>query len=174
MLTTLSVHAFESVYALAASDAQEQTMSYFLSGATVISIGLMIGTELSVWAVINPILLKLEEPMRSQAVRLFGQKLGAVMPFWYTGNCVLLTVQAAVLRRQPAFWPIVAALAIWVAVIVQSLFILVPINNRLARPEAGPSMEMAHREHQRWDALHRVRVVALGAAFVLLLIGLHV
>ncbi|HTW78561.1 MAG TPA: anthrone oxygenase family protein [Terracidiphilus sp.] len=149
-------------------------MSYFLSGITVISIGLMIGVELSVWAFINPILWKLEVHARSQAVRLFAQKLGAVMPFWYAGNFVLLIVEAAAVRRQPATWLLAAAAGIWAAVIVLTLIFLVPINNRLARPEPGFSHENAHREHVRWDARHRARVVALGAALVLLLMGLHV
>lgn len=149
-------------------------MNYFLSGATVISVGLMIGAELAVWAFINPILWKLEEPARSHAVRLFAQKLGAVMPFWYAGNFVLLVVQAVVLRMQTAVWPLVAAAGIWAAIVVQSLLFLVPINNRLAHPEPGFSLDIAYREHLRWHARHRVRVVVLGAAFVLLLIGLHI
>ncbi|MFZ0303335.1 MAG: anthrone oxygenase family protein [Terracidiphilus sp.] len=148
-------------------------MNYFLSGATVISVGLMIGAELAVWAFINPILWKLEEPARSHAVRLFAQKLGAVMPFWYAGNFVLLVVQAVVLRMQTAVWPLVAAAGIWAAIVVQSLLFLVPINNRLARPVEDLSLEMAHRLHKRWDARHRVRVAALTAAFLLLLIGLQ-
>ncbi len=149
-------------------------MTYFLSGATVISIGLMIGAELTVWAFIDPILWKLEEHARSLAVRLFAQKLGATMPFWYAGNFVLLVVQAVVLRREPAVWPLAAAAAIWAAVIVLTLIFLVPINNRLARPAPNLSVDMAHREHMRWDARHRARVIALGAAFILLLVGLQV
>jgi uncharacterized membrane protein len=149
-------------------------MAVFLSGTAVISIGLMIGAEFSVSAFINPILWKLEEPGRSQAVALFARKLGKAMPFWYTVNFALLVVQAVILRRQPAFWPMLAALAIWAAVIVLTLLLLVPINNRLARPEPGFSLDLAHRGHKRWDALHRARVFALGAAFVLLLVGLHV
>jgi uncharacterized membrane protein len=149
-------------------------MTFVLSVVTVISIGLMIGVEFSVWAFINPILWKLEEPAQSQAVRLFAQKLGTVMPFWYAGNFMLLITQAVVLRGQPAVWSLAIAAGIWAAVIVLTLLFLVPINNRLARPQPGPSLDMAHREHQRWDARHRARVVALGVAFVLLLVGLYI
>jgi uncharacterized membrane protein len=149
-------------------------MTFLLSSTAIISIGLMIGVEFSVWAFINPILRRLEEPAQSQAVGLFAQKLGGIMPFWYAGNFVLLVAEAVVFRRQPAIWPLAAAAGIWAAVIVLTLIFLAPIANRLARPALDYSLDIAHREQQRWDALHRVRVVALGAAFVLLLIGLHV
>jgi uncharacterized membrane protein len=148
-------------------------MILFLNIATVISIGLMIGAEFTVWVFINPILWKLEEPARAQAVRLFAQKLGTVMPFWYAGNFLLLVAETIFLRNRPAFALLASGFGIWAAVIVLTLIFLVPINNRLARQDAGLSRDQAHRQHRRWDAMHRARVVALVVAFILLLLAVR-
>jgi Domain of unknown function (DUF1772) len=137
---------------------------------TILSVGLMIGAEFAVWAFINPILWKLDKEARAQAVGLFAAKLGKVMPFWYAGNFLLLITEAILLRGHPAIGLLAAASAIWAAVIVLTLIFLVPINNRLARQSALP-LDEAHRQHQRWDAMHRARVVVLAAAFVLLLLA---
>ena len=147
-------------------------MISLLAIASIISIGLMIGVELAVWAFINPILLKLDQSARAQAVPLFAKRLGAAMPFWYAGNFVLLGAAAISLRSQHAVWLVGAAAGIWAAVIVLSLLFLVPINNRLARPDGVFTLSEAHRQHLKWDAMHRARVVALGAAFALLLLGI--
>jgi len=54
-------------------------------------------------------------------------------------------------------------------VILLILLFLVPINNRLAHSEPAAVPERAQREHRKWDMLHRLRVLALTAALVLLL-----
>ena len=148
-------------------------MIHSFSVATVVSMGLMIGAEFAVWAFINPILWKLHEPAWTEAVRLFAVKLGRVMPFWYSGNFLLLLTEAILLRNRPAAGLVVSASGIWAAVIALTLLFLVPINNRLARQDVNLSLDEAHRQHRRWDAMHRARVVALIAAFVLLLAGLQ-
>jgi len=148
-------------------------MTSVLNIVAIASIGLMIGTEFAVWAFINPILWKLEEPARAQTVQLFAKRLGEAMPFWYVLNLLLLVAEAVGLRHQPGALLIGSSVGIWVAVIVLTLLFLVPINNRLARPESILSLDEAHRAHKRWDRLHRVRVVALAAAMVLLLLAVH-
>lgn len=148
-------------------------MILFLGIATVLSTGLMIGTEFAVSAFINPILEKLDGQARAHAVRLFAAKLGKVMPFWYTGNFLLLIVEAILLRGERAMGLLAVASGVWAAVIVLTLLFLVPINNRLARQDVSLTLPEADRQHRRWDAMHRARVVALSAAFVLLLLGVH-
>jgi uncharacterized membrane protein len=139
----------------------------------IISIGLMLGAEFAVSAFINPILWKLEEPAQAQAVRLFAQKFGAVMPFWYAGNFLLLVAEAIFLRHLPAFALLALASGIWAGVIVLTLIFLVPINNRLASQNSGLSRDQAHLQHRRWDAMHRARVIALVLAFVLFLLAVR-
>jgi uncharacterized membrane protein len=148
-------------------------MTSFLTSAAIVSIGLMIGSEFTVWVFINPILSKLEEPARAQTVRLFAKRLGAAMPFWYIANFLILLSVAVLLRHQPTAWLAGAAVGIWAAVIVLTLIFLVPINNRLAQQDSAMSLVQAHREHKQWDALHRMRVLALSAAFVLLLAAVN-
>lgn len=149
-------------------------MISILSIVTIVSIGLMIGVEFAVWVFINPLLRQLREPARTEAVRLFARKLGKAMPFWYSANMVLLLAAAIAFRRQSGSHLLDAAAAIWAIVIVLTISFLVPINNRLAQQESPLQPAAAHREHKRWDAMHRARVIALAAAFVLLLSGLNV
>jgi uncharacterized membrane protein len=145
-------------------------MNFLLSAVVIVSIGLMIGVEFAVWVFINPILWKIEEPARTRVVRYFAGRLGKAMPFWYSVNLLLLLAEAFLLRGHAGARLIIAAIAIWVAVIILTLMFLVPINNRLARGTI-PNIDKAHGEHKRWDAMHRARVVALVAAMVLFLLG---
>jgi uncharacterized membrane protein len=145
----------------------------FLNIAAITSIGLMIGTELAVSAFINPTVWQLEAQARAQAVQLFAKRLGAVMPFWYSANLLLLLAEATVERHRPEAPLVDSAVAIWIFVIASTLMFLVPINNRLARPDSPLSLDQKHREHKRWDALHRVRVVVLIAAMLLFLVAVR-
>jgi len=141
--------------------------------ATALSVGLMIGVELAVWAFINPILWKLDEPAQAEAVQLFAAKLGRAMPFWYIGNFLLLIADLFLLRGHAAVGLITAATVIWASVIITTLIFLVPINNRLVRRDAVLMFEEGHRLHRKWDARHRARVVALVAAYALFLLGVR-
>jgi uncharacterized membrane protein len=145
----------------------------FFQIVTTISIGLMIGAEFAVWAFINPIIWKLEEPSRMEAIRYFARRLGKVMPFWYVFNLILLVSEAFLLRREIRSTLIGAAAGIWAVVIILTLMFLVPINNRLASWNSHQPVDQAQREHKRWDAMHRARVVALETAMVLFLLAVN-
>jgi uncharacterized membrane protein len=58
---------------------------------------------------------------------------------------------------------LLAADAIWVAVSVASIFLLVPLNSRVSEGAAD-----WQRIHRIWDRRHRVRIAALVLAAVLL------
>jgi uncharacterized membrane protein len=147
-------------------------MIWFLGLLAIVSIGLLVGVEFAVSAFVNPTLWKLDAAARMHATRLFAALLGAIMPFWYA-FCFLLLIAEGVLRsRQPGFSLLAAAAGIWVAVILVSLFLLVPINNRMAQLNADSSAGHSLLEHKRWDTRHRARVVAVIAAFVLLLVAI--
>jgi uncharacterized membrane protein len=148
-------------------------MNLFLSLLTVVSIALLVGTEFAVSAFVNPVLWKLDAPARIAATRLFAALLGKAMPFWYAGNLLLLVAEALVRRSQPGLSLLAGAAGVWAAVIVLSLLVLVPINNRMAQLNPGASSDRDLREHKRWDALHRLRVAALCAAFIASVIAMH-
>jgi uncharacterized membrane protein len=148
-------------------------MILLLSTVAIVSIGLMTGVEFAVWVFINPVLRKLADQPRAQAVVMFARRLGRAMPFWYSSNLLLLIAEWALLRRTSGAALLAAAAGLWALVIVLTVLFLVPINNRLAREEAHASAQKAHREHKRWDSLHRARVIALVVAMVLLLVAIH-
>src|SRR5215471_9677357 len=104
-------------------------MEQFLDIVTIVCIGLMIGVEFAVSAVIGPVLGKLEGSARAQATRLFAKTLGTAMPFWYGLSLLLLAAEAVVRHTQWGFGVLVTACAIWAVVILLTVLLLVPINN---------------------------------------------
>lgn len=140
---------------------------------TTVSIGLLIGTEFAVSAFINPILRRLDDRSQLALLQPFAARLGGAMPFWYVLSFVLLLAETVLLRHTPQVSWLIAASALWAFVIVFTLLFLVPINNRLIRPAPGTAPEQALREHDRWDLLHRVRVLALTTAMVAFLVAIH-
>ena len=142
-----------------------------LNITTIICIGLMIGTEFAVSAFINPVLWKLESGSQMHAIRLFAAKLGFVMPFWYGLGLLLLLIETFLFRHQSQVLLLAVASGIWALVIILTLVFLVPINNRLAGSENSAMLDKAQGEHRKWDAMHRVRVLALTTAMILLLIS---
>ena len=136
-------------------------------------IGLLIGTEFAVSAFINPVLRRLDNYSQGEAIRLFARRLGRAMPFWYAASLLLLIVEAIVRRHQSGDGMLLLAGAIWAVVIILTLLYLVPINNRLIRMDSGAFDENAQREHQKWDSLHRARVLALCASMLCFLVAVH-
>lgn len=147
---------------------------FILNLATTLCIGLMIGTELTVAAFVNPVIYALDTPTQARTIRLFAARLGAAMPFWYIAGLLLLVAEAVLLRHTPAAFLLVAACAIWALVIVFTLIFLVPINNRMARMEISAFEGYAQREHHKWDLRHRLRVAALVVAMVCFLVAIGV
>lgn len=134
-----------------------------LNAATILCIGLLIGVELAVSAIVNPIVWKLDLAAQATAVRLFARRLGAAMPVWYIASLLLLLSETIIHRHESIVVLLGIATAIWGTVIALTLLFLVPINNRLARMDADGLKESAQREHRRWDSRHRVRVFVLGS-----------
>ena len=148
-------------------------MNLIFDIVTTMSIGLMIGAEFAVSAFVNPILERLDDSARAQATRLFAQKLGTVMPFWYILNLLLLIAEGVTLRQHSGTPFLAAAVAIWIAVIVLTLIFLVPINNRIAEMDSTAFTDSLRQEHARWDARHRWRVPALSVAMICMLVGIR-
>lgn len=140
---------------------------------TILCIGLMIGTEFAVSAIVNPVLWKLEDGPQMHAIRLFAAKLGFVMPFWYALGLVLLLTETFMARHHTSVVLPAIASGIWALVIVLTLIFLVPVNNQLARREATIPIKQAQRDHRKWDTLHRVRVLALIASMVIFLASIR-
>ncbi|MBT0992823.1 DUF1772 domain-containing protein [Cellulomonas sp. DKR-3] len=127
----------------------------------------MVGVELAVAVVINPILLQLDAGA-SLTARAYGARmLGRAMPFWYVGSLVLAGALAAVAWGTSAATASLVAAALLVVTVLMSVLWLVPINNRSSSWTAEDHPADWREQHRRWDRLHIARVAFLVAAFAL-------
>jgi uncharacterized membrane protein len=138
---------------------------------TTICIGMLVGVEFSVSAFINPVVWKLDEYAQTAAVRLFSQRLGKAMPFWYSCALILLIIEAVARRHESSFLLLAIAAVIWIVVILLTMRLLVPINNRMARLQDGPVAAEVKGERRKWDSLNRLRITALVVALVCFLVA---
>jgi hypothetical protein len=145
---------------------------HFLDTITITISGLMVGTELAVSAFFNPAVWRLEAGPQAQGLSLLARSLGRAMPVWYSLCLALLALESFLHRHQPALAPLLTASIIWMAVIVFTVSMLVPINNRIASLNAAALTPGWEQDHKRWDSLHRVRIVLLAVAFLALTYGL--
>lgn len=145
----------------------------FLDVITDMSIGLLIGTELSVSIFVNPILARLDTGTRMVAVSYFAKRLGKAMPFWYVVTALLLLAETVIRWHAGNDTLLVTATGLWFAVIVLTLILLVPINNRMMQLNSG-SAESSLAEHRTWDLLHRGRVAVLTISMICFLIGVRI
>ena len=104
---------------------------HLLDIITIISAGLMTGTELAVSAFVNPALQRLESGPKAQAVSILGRSLGRAMPVWYSLCFALLVLESFLRRHQITLAALLAAAVIWAGTIILSISVLVPINNRM-------------------------------------------
>ncbi|ORA81039.1 hypothetical protein BST28_07815 [Mycolicibacter kumamotonensis] len=125
--------------------------------------GTLVGAEFAVAAFLHPILGRLDgdafRAARGDAARL----LGRVMPFWYLASAALLGAVVVVAGSQR--WLIGTGLGLMAVVVLMTVTLMVPINNRIGAGEVSRPLVV------RWDRLHGLRVAMLAAMFVLLAIG---
>ena len=142
-------------------------MTEILEILAIVLVGTLVGSEFAVAAFVRPILGRLPDDAFWAARGDGAGLLGKVMPFWYLASFALLVAVGVVADSQR--WLIGVAAALMVAVVLLSVVVLVPINNKIA---AWRSVDDVSRElAARWDRLHWLRVALLSAAFVLLLVG---
>ena len=136
-------------------------MEQLIGVVALILTGPLVGIELGVAAVVNPLAAKLPDS-GFRVVRSGGSRwLGALMPFWYVASLTLLVALAVTSGRGPA----IAATAVMVVAVVLTVTVLVPINTRVARWADDADVDRALT--RRWDAFHWVRVALLGVVLVL-------
>jgi len=131
--------------------------------ASVFFIVTLVGVEFSVSAFVNPAAWRLEPEAQLKMLGRFALVLGRVMPVWYPICAVLLGLQTWLQWHASGREVLLAADAIWVVVSVASIFLLVPLNDRVIEGVGD-----WRRIHQVWDKRHRVRIAALAVAAILL------
>src|SRR5689334_13431657 len=142
---------------------------HLLNIVTITSAGLMVGTELSVSAFVNPALRRLESGPQAQALSVLARSLGRAMPVWYGFCLALLALESFLNLHQTTLAPLLIASALWMAAIVLSVSTLVPINNRIASLNTAAPAADWERDHRKWDTLHRVRVLLLIVALLIVI-----
>jgi uncharacterized membrane protein len=149
-------------------------MSLAYDIATAAVAGLMAGNEFAVAAFVHPQLRRLGNSAHAQTAAPLAGVLGKAMPFWYA-LALLLILGAAFEHRPLSSGPglfIALAAALWTAIIVFTITMLVPINNRIAKMNPEHPYNCWLQDRCRWDQLHQIRVLLLIMAFLLLLTGL--
>jgi uncharacterized membrane protein len=135
----------------------------------VVVVGLMVGVELAVSFVLNPIFDRLPQDAGIAARSDGARILGRLMPIWYIGSTLLVTGTA--LAEPATARPAWAAVVLLLVSVVLSVALLVPINNR-SKAWTPVTVPADWREKRsRWDHLHLVRVALIVAAFVLVTIA---
>jgi uncharacterized membrane protein len=134
---------------------------HFIDTLTILCTGLMVGNELAVSLFVNPAVWQLDEHAQAKAASLLARSLGKFMPFWYALCAILLLAETYVHRHQPAIHLLVAAVAVWAAVVAYTIVALVPINNRIAKLALIGLPPRWRQDHKKWDNRHRLRIVLL-------------
>lgn len=140
-------------------------MTQIVEMVAVLVVGPMVGSEFAVAAFAHPIVGRLPDDAFRVARSDSSRVLGRVMPFWYLAALALLVATAVVTRT----WLIGIAAGLMAAVILLTVAVMVPINNRIAAWSTNG--ELSRQLAARWDRLHWLRVLMLAALFVLLVIG---
>ena len=136
---------------------------HVLNEITVVVLLLMVGVEFAVSAFVNPSAWHLDPDPQAKMLSHFAAVLGKVMPVWYAAGLLLLVAETWLHRFEPGRGLLLAASAIWLLMTLFTLLFLVPLNNLVIK--AGPGRQEAHRT---WDTRHRMRIIALAVAAVLL------
>lgn len=137
-------------------------MEEFVAIIALIITGPLVGIELGVAAVVNPLAAKLPDS-GFRTVRSGGGKwLGRLMPFWYLAS--LATLVAVAVTSHAGL--VIAAVVLMVTAVVLTVSVLVPINNRVARWTTDADVDRT--QTGRWDRYHWLRVGILALTFTLL------
>jgi uncharacterized membrane protein len=141
--------------------------------ATIVCLGLMTGNELCISLFVHPALRRLsDEPSRARALGVIAAALGKAMPVWYVLTFVLLAAEAYIHRTYATRDLFYVAVVLLVFVILTTITVLVPINNRIAKLVSTAPYPGWQQDHHRWDRLHWVRILMLIVAFLCVLVGI--
>jgi hypothetical protein len=144
-------------------------MNHNIDALAIVITGLMVGVELAVAVFFNPLVAKLPDDAFRAARAGSARMLGALMPFWYAVTLLLLGSLAILERGESRDWLHGVAAGLLAAVVLMTVTLLVPLNNRIAKwPVTG---ELSRELAARWDRRHQLRVVVLLTVFVLLAIA---
>jgi uncharacterized membrane protein len=148
-------------------------MMEYLNVVAIIVAGLMVGSELTIAAFVNPTLDRLPDNAHLPAASALARVLGRFMPFWYILVFLLTLAEVYIQWHQSGRLPIwiVTSAILWALAIAYTITTLVPINNRITSWEKIIPPADWKTFRSRWDLLHRWRVALLTIAFAFLIVG---
>jgi hypothetical protein len=135
----------------------------WLNTATVFFVVTLVGVEFSVSAFVNPAAWRLEPEAQLKLLSHSASVLGKLMPVWYSACALMLGIQTWLHWHAPGRGLLLTADAIWALTFVVSIFVLVPMNNRMIDGVAD-----WQRIQRTWDKIHRVRIAGIAVAAILL------
>ena len=139
---------------------------------SLFSSALLTGNELAIALFIHPVLYSVPEDAHVRVVQPLAGRLGRYMPSWYAISLLLAILQLLAARSAPLPWLLCGAAVILLALtIVLTIFLPVPINNRIARWNVDRLPSDWLNMRRRWDFYHRVRVFLLFVVLVLLILS---
>jgi len=140
---------------------------------TTICIGVLVGVEFALVVFINPILWKLESFSQAVAIRVLAARMGKLMPFWYLLSFGFLIAVGVRRHGMPGYGWVLAAIVIWLVSLLLTLFMLAPVNIRLALVNADTFADGVKLEHVKWDQFYRVHLVVVLLALICFLVGVR-
>ncbi len=147
-------------------------MTAAIQALAVLLAGPLVGCEIAVAVFLHPLLSRLPDDAFRAARSAGADQLGRVMPFWYAATLALLVAAAVVAPGGYPTWLIGSAAAVMVLVLVVTIAMMVPLNNRIANYPADQPAHELRQSARLWDRLHWRRVALLVIMLVLVLVGI--
>ena len=137
-----------------------------LSTLVVLLSGWLAGAESASWALLQPVVARLEDTpqirMQQGMLRTFGRVMPVLLPL--TSALIVLTAVVTPAGAPRVFW-VVAAVAAAVLVAF-TLTVNVPINKRTLTWDAEHPPQGWRADRQRWHTYQGVRAVLLAVWFL--------
>jgi hypothetical protein len=137
-----------------------------LSTLVVLLSGCLVGAESASWALLQPVVARLDDTpqirMQQGMLRTFGRVMPVLLPL--TSVLIVLTAVVAPAGTARLFWAIAAVAA--AVLIAFTLTINVPINKRTLTWDAEHPPEGWRQDRQRWHTYQGVRAVLLAVWFL--------
>jgi hypothetical protein len=137
-----------------------------LSTLVVLLSGWLVGAESASWALLQPVVARLDDApqirMQQGMLRTFGRVMPVLLPL--TSVLIVLTAVLAPAGTARLLWVIAAVAA--AVLIAFTLTINVPINKRTLTWDAEHPPEGWRQDRQRWHNYQGVRAVLLAVWFL--------
>jgi Domain of unknown function (DUF1772) len=137
-----------------------------LSTIVLVLSGWLAGAESASWALVQPVVARLDDTPQIRMQQGMLRTFGRVMPILLPLTAVLILATAIVSPSAPVqvVWVIAAAAA--AVLIIFTLAINVPINKRTQSWDADHPPENWQQERTRWHTYQGVRAVLLAVWFL--------